>query len=52
MGHLVSLAKTKTQVFGGLLDGTVEPDNEFGEDVKNVEIYTYLCPVVHSCEGL
>ena len=53
VGHplKVSWAKTKAQVFGGLLDDTVQSVRVCGENVEILESFTYLGSVVHNDGG-
>ena len=48
LGLQVSWAKTKVQVFGSLLDETVQSVHACGEDVEISESFTYLGSVVHN----
>ena len=43
-----SWAKTKVQVFGGLLDETVQSVHECGEDIEILKNFTYLGSVVNT----
>ena len=47
LGLKVSWPKTKVQVFGGLLDETVQSVHACGEDIDISETFTYLGSVVH-----
>ena len=51
MGLQVSWTKTKVQVFGGLLDETVQSVHACGEDIEILESFTYLGSVVHNSGG-
>lgn len=51
LGLQVSWAKTKVQVFGGLLDETVQSVHACGEDIEILESFTYLGSVVHNSGG-
>ena len=51
LGLQVSWPKTKVQVFGGLLDETVQSVHACGEDVEISENFTYLGSVVHNNGG-
>ena len=51
LGLKVSWAKTKAQVFGGLLDDTVQSVRVCGENVEILESFTYLGSVVHNDGG-
>ena len=51
LGLKVSWPKTKVQVFGGLLDDTVQSVHACGEDVEICESFTYLGSVVHNDGG-
>ena len=48
MGLKVSWAKTKVQVFGGVLDETVQSVQACGEDIEILKTFTYLGSVVHN----
>ena len=48
----VSSAKTKVQVFGGVLDETVQSVHACGEDIEILKSFTYLGSVVHNDDGL
>ena len=48
MGHKDSWAKTKVQLFGGLLDKTLQSIHACGEDIEIVENFTYLGSVRHN----
>ena len=48
----VSWPKTKVQVFGGLLDETVQSVHACGKDIEILENLTYLCSVLHNNGGL
>ncbi|KAG0720034.1 DNA mismatch repair protein Mlh1 [Chionoecetes opilio] len=48
LGLEVSWLKTKVQVFGGLLDETVESVYACGEDIEILESFTYLGSAVHN----
>ena len=48
LGFQVSWAKTKVQVFGDLLDETVQSLHACGEDIEILEIFTYFGCVVHN----
>ena len=48
LGLKVSWAKTKVQVFGGVLDETVQYVHVCGEDIEILENFTYLGSVVHN----
>ena len=49
LGLKVSWAKTKVQVFGGVLDETVQSVHACGEDIEILKSFTYL--VVHNDGG-
>ena len=51
LGLEVSWAKTKVQVFGGLLDETVRSVHACGEDIDILDSFTYLGSVVHNNGG-
>ena len=51
LGLQVSWTKTKVQVFGGLLDETVQSVHACGEDIEILESFTYLGSVVHNSGG-
>ena len=51
LGLKVSWPKTKVQVFGGLLDESVESVRACGEDIEISENFTYLGSVVHNNGG-
>merc|ERR1712035_25095 len=51
LGLKVSWPKTKVQVFGGLLDETVQSGHACGEDIDISETFTYLGSVVHDNGG-
>ena len=51
LGLKVSWPKTKVQVFGGLLDETVQSVHACGEDIAISEHFTYLGSVVHNNGG-
>ena len=51
LGLHISWAKTKVQVFKGLLDETVQSVHTCGEDIEILEKYTYLGSVVHNSGG-
>ena len=48
LGLKVSWAKTKVQVFGGMLDETVQSVHACGEDIEILKNFTYLGSVVHN----
>ena len=47
----VSWTKTKVQVFGGILDETVQSVHAYGEDIEILKTFTYLGSVVHNDGG-
>ncbi|KAG0714334.1 putative uncharacterized transposon-derived protein F52C9.6 [Chionoecetes opilio] len=51
LGLKVSWLKTKVQVFGGLLDETVQSVHACGEDIEILESFTYLGSAVHNDGG-
>ncbi|KAG0722631.1 Retrovirus-related Pol polyprotein from type-1 retrotransposable element R2 [Chionoecetes opilio] len=51
LGLEVSWLKTKVQVFGGLLDETVQSVHASGEDIEILESFTYLGSAVHNDGG-
>ena len=51
LGLKVSCAKPKVQVFGGVLDETVQSVNACGEDIRILENFTYLGSVMHNDGG-
>ncbi|KAG0710422.1 DNA polymerase alpha catalytic subunit [Chionoecetes opilio] len=51
LGLEVSWLKTKVQVFGGLLDETVQSVHACGEDIEILECFTYLGSAVHNDGG-
>ena len=51
LGLKVSWAKTKVQVFGGVLDETVQYVHACGEDIEILKNFTYLGSVVHNDGG-
>ena len=51
MGLKVFWAKTKVQVFRGVLDGTVQSAHACGEDIEILKTFTYLSSVVHNDGG-
>ncbi|KAG0724373.1 putative uncharacterized transposon-derived protein F52C9.6 [Chionoecetes opilio] len=51
LGLEVSWLKTKVQVFGGLLDETVQSVHACGEDIEILETFTYLGSTVHNDGG-
>ena len=51
LGLKVSWAKTKVQVFGGVLDETVQSVHACGEDIEILKSFTYLGSVVHNDGG-
>ena len=51
LGLQVSWTKTKVQVFGGLLDETVQSVHACGEDIEILETFAYLGSVVHNSGG-
>ncbi|KAG0710420.1 Regulator of nonsense transcripts 3A [Chionoecetes opilio] len=51
LGLEVSWLKTKVQVFGGLLDETVQSVHVCGEDIEILESFTYLGSAVHNDGG-
>ena len=51
MGLKVSWAKTKVQVFGSVLDETVQSAHACGEDIEILKNFTYLGSVVHNNGG-
>ncbi|XP_045118097.1 uncharacterized protein LOC123508419 [Portunus trituberculatus] len=52
LGIQISCHKTKDQVFGALLDETVQSFHAYGEDIDISESFTYLDSVVHNDVGL
>ena len=52
LGLQVSWPKTKVQVFGGLLDETVQYIHVCGEVIDIFDSFTYLGNVVHNNGGL
>ena len=51
LGLQVFWPKSKVQVFGGLLDETVQSIHACGEDIDILESFTYLGSVVHNNGG-
>ncbi|KAG0697185.1 Tetratricopeptide repeat protein 17 [Chionoecetes opilio] len=51
LGLEVSWLKTKVQVFGGLLDETVQSVHACGEDIEILDSFTYLGSAVHNDGG-
>ena len=51
MGLKVSWAKTKVQVFVGVLDEKVQSVHACGEDIEILKSFTYLGSVVHNDGG-
>ncbi|KAG0724746.1 hypothetical protein GWK47_039977 [Chionoecetes opilio] len=51
LGLEVSWLKTKVQVFGDLLDETVQSVHACGEDIEILESFTYLGSAVHNDGG-
>ena len=51
LGLQISWPKTKVQVFGDLLDETVQSIHACGEDIDILQIFTYLGSVVHNNGG-
>ena len=47
----VSWVKTKVQVFGGVLDETVQSVHECGENIEILKNFPYLGSVVHNDDG-
>ena len=48
LGHKASWAKTKLQVFGGILDETIQSVHVCGEEIEILKNFTYLDSVVHN----
>ena len=51
LGLKVSWVKTKVQVFGGILDKTVQSVHACAEDIEILKNFTYLGSVVHNDGG-
>ncbi len=51
LGLQVSWTKTKVQVFGGLLDDTVQSVHACKEDIDILDYFTYLGSVVQNSGG-
>ena len=51
LGLQISQHKTKVQVFGGLLDETVQSIYACGEDIDILDSFKYLGSVVHNNGG-